>query len=169
VNVPSIRHDKTGSLVEGMLTNTRTKVGIETSNDVLAAKDIAQRDFLTLPSETSAIDAAKLMKSKGTQFVVVAARGSLEGIVTEWDFVSKIIAEGKKSDKVKLADIMSSPLVVVDANDGLDKVAQLMTRRKIRRVLVLRDRELYGVITSSIMMAHFKEYIDSIVFQSKKQ
>jgi signal-transduction protein with cAMP-binding, CBS, and nucleotidyltransferase domain len=119
----------------------------------LLAKDIVQKEFLTLPRDTSALDAARIMKSKGTQFVIVSTPGSLEGIVTEWDYISKIIAEGKNPSKVKLADIMSGNLITVDANDPIDKVAQLMTNRKIRRVLVLWETEIYGVITANNMLA----------------
>jgi signal-transduction protein with cAMP-binding, CBS, and nucleotidyltransferase domain len=119
----------------------------------LLAKDIVQKEFLTLPRDTSALDAARMMKSKGTQFVIVSTPGSLEGIVTEWDYISKIIAEGKNPSKVNLADIMSSNLITVDANDPVDKVAQLMTNRKIRRVLVLWETEVYGVITANNMLA----------------
>jgi signal-transduction protein with cAMP-binding, CBS, and nucleotidyltransferase domain len=119
----------------------------------LVAKDIAQKEFVTLPRDTTALQAARMMKSKGIQFVIISTPGSLEGIVTEWDYVSKIVAEGKNPSKVKLADIMSSNLITVDANDSLDKVAQLMTRQKIRRVLVLWETEVYGVITASNMLA----------------
>jgi signal-transduction protein with cAMP-binding, CBS, and nucleotidyltransferase domain len=119
----------------------------------LVAKDIAQKEFVTLPRDTTALDAARLMKSKGIQFVIISTPGSLEGIVTEWDYVSKIVAEGKNPSKIKLADIMSSNLITVDANDSLDKVAQLMTRQKIRRVLVLWETEVYGVITATNMLA----------------
>jgi signal-transduction protein with cAMP-binding, CBS, and nucleotidyltransferase domain len=119
----------------------------------LLAKDIVQKEFLTLPRDTSALDAARIMKSKGSQFVIVSTPGSLEGIVTEWDYISKLIAEGKNPAKAKLADIMSSNLITVDANDPIDKVAQLMTNRKIRRVLVLWETEVYGVITANNMLA----------------
>jgi signal-transduction protein with cAMP-binding, CBS, and nucleotidyltransferase domain len=119
----------------------------------LVAKDIAQKEFVTVPRDTTALQAARMMKSKGIQFVIISTPGSLEGIVTEWDYVSKIVAEGKNPSKVKLADIMSSNLITVDANDSLDKVAQLMTRQKIRRVLVLWETEVYGVITASNMLA----------------
>lgn len=128
----------------------------------LVAKDIAQKEFVTLPRDTTALDAARMMKSKGIQFVIVSTPGSLEGIVTEWDYVSKIVAEGKNPAKVKLADIMTGNLITVDGNDSLDKVAQLMTKRKIRRVLVLWETEVYGVITASNMLAAEKSGRSSV-------
>ena len=69
--------------------------------------------------------------------VVVTAEGKPEGIVTEWDYLSKLVAEVKDPAKVTLGDIMSSDLITVKASDGIDYVAKLMAEKGIRRVLVL--------------------------------
>src|SRR2546422_8901139 len=100
---------------------------------VLIAKDIVEKDFLSLSRNTSALEAARQMKAKGNGFVIIASGGSPEGIVTEWDFLAKIMAEGKDPAGVKLGDIMTSNLVSVDGNEGIDQVAQIMTQKGIRR------------------------------------
>jgi len=130
---------------------------------VLVAKDIVEKDFLSLPRDTTALNAARQMKEKRHGFAIVASpTGSPEGIVTEWDYLSKIVAEGKDSSHVKLGDIMTSELVSVDANVGLDQVAELMARKGIRRVLVLKDRKVIGVITAGSMLSRLKEYVDQV-------
>ncbi len=133
---------------------------------VLVAKDIVEKDFLSLQPDTSALEAARQMKAKRHGFAIIASHtGSPEGIVTEWDYLSKIIAEGRDPSRVKLAEIMTRDLVSVDANEGLDQVAQLMAQKGIRRVLVLKDHKVLGVITASIMLSRLKEYIDHISSQ----
>ncbi len=133
---------------------------------VLVAKDIVEKDFLSLQPDTSALEAAKQMKAKRHGFAIIASpAGNPEGIVTEWDYLSKVVAEGKDSSKMKLSDIMSGNLVTVDANEGLDQVAQLMAQKGIRRVLVLKDKRVLGVITASIMLARLKEYVDKVSSQ----
>ncbi len=133
---------------------------------VLVAKDIVEKDFLSLQPDTSALEAARQMKAKRHGFAIIASpTGSPEGIVTEWDYLSKIIAEGRDPSRVKLAEIMTRDLVSVDANEGLDQVAQLMAQKGIRRVLVLKDHKVLGVITASIMLSRLKEYIDHISSQ----
>jgi predicted transcriptional regulator len=57
---------------------------------------------------------------------------------------------------------MTSDLVSVDANVGLDQVAQLMAQKGIRRVLVMKDRRVIGVVTAAIMLARLKEYVDKV-------
>ncbi len=133
---------------------------------MLVAKDIVEKDFLLLPKDTSALDAARQMKAKSHGFVVIkSAGGSPEGIVTEWDYLSKIVAESRDPARVKLSEIMTGDLVSVDANEGLDQVAQIMTQKGIRRVLVMKGREILGVITAKTMLSRLKEYVDRISSQ----
>jgi len=130
---------------------------------VLVAKDVVEKEFLSLPRDTTALEAARQMKTKRHGFAIIASpTGNPEGIVTEWDYLSKIVAEGKDPSRVKLGDIMTSDLVSVDANVGLDQVAQLMTQKGIRRILVLKDQRVIGVVTAAIMLSRLKEYVDQI-------
>ena len=130
---------------------------------VLVAKDIVEKEFLSLSRETTAQEGARQMKAKRHGYAIIASStGSPEGIVTEWDYLSKIVAEGRDPSNVKLGDIMTSDLVSVDANVGLDQVAQLMTQKGIRRVLVLKDRKVIGVITAAVMLSRLKEYVDKV-------
>ena len=130
---------------------------------VLVAKDIVEKEFLSLSRETTALEGARQMKARRHGYAIIASStGSPEGIVTEWDYLSKIVAEGRDPLHVKLGDIMTSDLVSVDANVGLDQVAELMTHKGIRRVLVLKDRKVIGVITAAIMLSRLKEYVDKV-------
>lgn len=133
---------------------------------VLVAKDIVEKEFLSLSRDVSALDAAHKMKAQRHGFVIIeSAHGTPEGIVTEWDYLAKIVAESRDPAKVKLEEIMTSDLVSVDANDGLDQVAQIMTQKGIRRVLVMKDDDIIGVITAKTMLSRLKEYIDRVSSQ----
>ncbi len=133
---------------------------------VLVAKDIVEKEFLSLPAETSAIDAAHRMKETSHGFVIVASPGGdPEGIVTEWDYLAKIVADERNPRNVKLRDVMSIELVSVDANQGLDQVAQIMAQKGIRRVLVIKDHQVLGVITAKTMLSRLKEYVDKVSSQ----
>jgi len=118
---------------------------------VLVAKDIVEKDFLSLSRNTTALEAARQMKA--------------EGIVTEWDYLAKIVAEARDPAKVRLSEIMTGELVAVDANEGLDQVAQVMAQKGIRRVLVIKDHKVLGVITAKTMLSRLKEYVDRVSSQ----
>ena len=130
---------------------------------VLVAKDIVEKEFLSLSRDTTALEGTRQMKAKRHGYAIIASStGSPEGIVTEWDYLSKIVAEGRDPSLVRLGDIMTSDLVSVDANVGLDQVAELMAHKGIRRVLVLKDHKVIGVITAAIMLSRLKEYVDKV-------
>lgn len=129
---------------------------------VLFAKDVAETVFLSLPRETNALAAAKTMKEKHQGFVVVLNGLIPEGIVTEWDYLSKVLAEEKDPAQVTIADIMTAGLITVKGSDGLESVAKTMTERGVRRVLVLQDDKVLGVITSRTILARLEEYINRV-------
>lgn len=133
---------------------------------VFRAKDIVEKDFLSMPKDTTALEAAKAMKAKKHGFVIVVTpKGKPEGIVTEWDYLSKLVAEGKDPSKTNLAEIMSTNLVTVDSSEATEQISQMMTDRGIRRVLVTENGKTIGVITSKTILAILKEYVDKISTQ----
>src|SRR2546425_10003032 len=133
---------------------------------VLVAKDIVEKDFLSLSRSTSAFEAARQMKAKGHGFVIIASGGGApEGIVTEWDFLAKIMAEGIDSPGVMLGDIMTSNLVSVDGNEGIDQVAQIMTQKGIRRGLLFSHHKGLRGITANTMVLGVKGELDRVSSQ----
>src|SRR2546428_13786783 len=94
---------------------------------VLYARDIVEKDFISLSPETSALEAAKRMAREGHGFVIVAdPRGGAIGIVTEWDFIAKINSLARDAGMVHLQEIMRRGLVRFDAGAGFDVAAQVL-------------------------------------------
>ena len=132
---------------------------------VLYAKDIVEMDFLSLSADITVLEGAKAMKGSRHGFAVVGPPNRPEGIVTEWDVLAKVVAEGRDPTKVTLGDIMSRELVSVDADVGLSTVSQVMTEKGVRRLLVKEGGEVVGVITSKTMLARMNEYVDKVSSQ----
>ena len=132
---------------------------------VLYAKDIVEPDFISLAGETNALDAAKIMKDKRHGFAIIIADGKPTGIVTEWDYLSKVVASEKNTASVTIKEIMSENVVSVKASDGIDFVAKLMADRGIRRVLVVDKGKIIGVITAKTVLSRLEDYINSISSQ----
>jgi CBS domain-containing protein len=129
---------------------------------VLFAKDVAEPTFLSFSPETNALDTAKSMKEKRQGYVIVVSDGKPVGIVTEWDYLSKVVAEGRDPSKVTLRELMSEGLISVADSDGIESVARVMTERGVRRVLVLREGKVIGVVTSRTILARLEEYVDQV-------
>jgi len=133
---------------------------------VLYAKDIVEPAFLSMRPQTTLLEAAKVMADRHHGFVLVtSAEGRPIGIVTEWDILAKVVAEGRDPAQVRLEELMTRSLVYVEANEGIDRVAQIMADKGIRRVLVQKDGKVIGVIRAQTIARRMRDYLDSISAQ----
>src|SRR5712691_9042165 len=133
---------------------------------VLFAKDIVETEFLSMPPRSTILEAAKAMAARRMGFVIVCSPPDNPiGIVTEWDVLAKVVAESRDPSAVRLEDVMSRTLVSVGPNDGIDRVAQLMADDGTRRVLVVKDGKMLGVIRARTILSRMRDYIDSVSAQ----
>jgi CBS domain-containing protein len=112
-------------------------------------KDAMTQSVLMTTADKSIVDAAKLMKAEGRGSIVVVERNKPIGIVTERDFLKKVVAEGRSPKSVTVRDVMSSPLITVSPSTSLRDAGALMTSKKIRRLPVVQSNKLVGMITSA--------------------
>lgn len=123
-----------------------------------------ERLMTPLPLETAlpldnVIDLARHMKDKGVGSVVVTeyitdSAGNKTGttpvgIITERDIVRRVVAESKDPNSTNAYDIMSKPLISVGPEARVYDAALIMTKYSIRRLPIVRDKTLLGIITSS--------------------
>ena len=135
---------------------------------VLYARDIVESDFLAVSGGSSVLEGARAMKGSRHGFSVIGDQKRPEGIVTEWDILAKVVAEGRDPARVTMEEIMSKDLVTIEEGTPLSTVSQLMTERGVRRLLVQRGGEVIGVITSKTMLARMNEYVDKVSSQISK-
>ncbi len=132
---------------------------------VLYARDIVEKEFLTISGSSTVFEGAKAMKNSSHGFAVVGTAAQPQGIVTEWDILSKVVAEGWDPQKVTMAEVMTQELLSIDASAPLSSVAQLMTERGVRRLLVKYWNQVIGFITAKTMMARMNDYVDKVSTQ----
>ena len=132
---------------------------------VLYARDIVEKDFLSITADSTVLKGAELMKSSRHGFAVIGSPENPQGIVTEWDIVCKVVAEGKDPHSVTMGEIMSKELLSIEAGTGIAAVSQLMTERGVRRLLVKDGPKIIGFITGKTIMARMNEYVDKVSSQ----
>ena len=132
---------------------------------VLYARDIIEKDFLTLSSDSSILEGAKQMKKSRHGFAIIGTQASPQGIVTEWDIVSKVVAEGRDPAKVTMGEVMSGDLLSIEGNLGLSEVSQMMSERGVRRLLVREGGQVIGFITAKTMLSRMNDYVDKVSSQ----
>jgi CBS domain-containing protein len=113
-----------------------------------SVKEIMKKPVITVNSQQTVLDAAKLMKEKSLGCLVVMDGEKAIGITTERDFIRRVIAENLPYD-TKISEVMSMPLTVVDVDAPLRVAARIMLEHKIRRLPVEKDGKLVGIIVAS--------------------
>jgi len=94
-------------------------------------------------------EAAKIMSEKGIGSLIIMKDNKIVGIITERDIMKNI----SKLDK-KVYDIMSKEVITVSPNETLDEAADIMAEHKIKRLPVVEDDQLLGIITATDIIAN---------------
>ncbi|MCX6656685.1 MAG: CBS domain-containing protein [Candidatus Bathyarchaeota archaeon] len=126
-------------------------------------KDYMEKEFPTLEVEATAVAAAKILDKEKKGYIIVLDKGKPYGIVTEWDLVSKVLATEKDPKKLTLKEIASKPVVTIDPDEDLLKASELMQKKDIKRIPVVRSGVIYGVITSTNIAQKCGEYVNKSV------
>jgi CBS domain-containing protein len=113
-------------------------------SDILGDKS---RDVLTIESDASVYDAVTRMVERNVGSLLVTVNGRIEGIVTERDYLRRVTLEGRNDRETPVAEIMSSPMIVVTPETSVDECMSIMTDHRIRHVPVVDDGEIVAVVS----------------------
>jgi len=112
-------------------------------------RDIMQKNVITIENVKKAHDAAIILKEREISFLVVVKEGKPIGIVSERDIVRKIVADNNDAQTTQLEIIMSKNFKWVEPNASIESAVQKMLNNNIRRLVVLENENLAGVITQT--------------------
>ena len=115
------------------------------------ARDIMEKNVITIEQNRTSFDAASILKEKEISFLVITENEKPIGIVTERDIVKKIAAEDKIASKTPLKEIMSNKFRWITPDTLIEDAVQKMLNNNIRRLIVLENESLVGVITQTNM------------------
>jgi CBS domain-containing protein len=99
----------------------------------------------------------KMKENQVGSIVVVNEKNHPLGIITERDIVRKVIADGKDPKTTKVDDIKTTSLITIDPETNLYDAALIMTKYRIRRLPVVKDNTLYGIVTSDDLVRYLYE------------
>jgi len=112
-------------------------------------RDIMQKNVITIEYNKTALDSAIILKEKEISFLVIIKDGKPSGVVSERDIVKKIAAEDLTASSIPLEDIMSKKFRWVKPDTPIEFAVQKMLNNNIRRLIVLENENLAGVVTQT--------------------
>jgi CBS domain-containing protein len=111
-------------------------------------REIMSSHPVSLPGNASLVEAAKKMRDNDIgDVLIIEPDGRLLGIVTDRDIVVRGIANEREARSTTVSDVCSPDLVAVDADEDADRAVQMMRQRAIRRVPVMDDGQVVGVVS----------------------
>ncbi|SVA52732.1 uncharacterized protein METZ01_LOCUS105586 [marine metagenome] len=133
-------------------------------------RDIMEKNVITIDINETANNAANQMKENDISFLVIIENGKPVGVVSERDFVQKLCINNQNSSDVKISDIMSYKFRWVNPTTKIEDAIQKMLNNNIRRLLILDDEKLVGVITQTDLASYLREklMIDGTIKSIKK-
>ena len=120
-------------------------------------RDIMNKNIITIEKDRTMLQAAELMKENDISFLVIVENGDPVGVLTERDFVQKFCIENKKSDTIMVSEIMSYKFRWVEPTTEIEDAIQKMLNNNIRRLLVLDNKKLVGVITQTDLTSYLRD------------
>jgi signal-transduction protein with cAMP-binding, CBS, and nucleotidyltransferase domain len=141
---------------------------MSTAADLLAGKE---RRILSVDAEATVLEAAQMMIDANVGSLLVSVDGRIKGIVTERDYLRRVVLEGRDS-ATSVGEIMTSPLIVVSPDTSVEDCQSLITERRIRHLPVAEGGEVVGMISigdvvkwastqQSVQIQYLHEYINA--------
>lgn len=140
----------------------------------MKARDVMTRELISVTPDATVLQAARLMLQHHISGLpVVDASGKLVGVLSEGDFLrrretatqrrrsrwleflmgpGKIASEYTHSHGSKVAEVMTSDVRSVGEDTDLEQIVELMEKHRIKRVPVMRDGKVAGIVTRSNLL-----------------
>jgi CBS domain-containing protein len=108
---------------------------------------IMNSDAIILESDRFVAEAITLTKERNQRSVLASHKGEVVGLVSKTDILYKIIAEGRNPSKVRLREIMTSPVLAVDPHTTVREALSIMNKRNVRQLMVHAYSAVLGIVS----------------------
>ncbi len=126
-------------------------------------RHIMTKDIISVKHNSSIAEAASTLVKNDVGSVIVAKEGKPIGIITEVDILKRCCIGKACSIEQKAEEIMSAPLITIEADAAIGEAAKLMSDNKIRRLLVTEKGVIVGIITEKDVLRATLSYFENVL------
>ncbi len=131
----------------------------------ILVKDVMAKPVLKIDLNKSAKNAGEILRRTRTDSLIVTKNNKPIGIVTDTDLIKKVVAKNSVPAKIKVKNIMSQPLVTITKDNNILEATRKMKRSNIKRLAVMDNGKLVGIISLSDIARNSPEVIDLLEFK----
>ena len=114
-----------------------------------SVRDAMTDDPRSIGAAESVVEAARLMRDEHIGSLPVTEDKRLVGMITDRDITTRVVAEGAVSETMSVGDVYSRDLISVEPNNDLEEALQLMARHQVRRLPVVENGRLVGIVAQA--------------------
>jgi|SRR3989338_712734 len=133
----------------------------------ISVKDAICMNPISVGPETSIEDCAKLMIKESVGSLIIKENDIIKGILTEKDFLEKVIQKNIDTKKTAVRKIMTSNLVTIDPYKDIIEAIKTMIEHNVRRLPVIENGKLVGLLTIKDILRIEPQLFDLITEKSK--
>jgi len=122
---------------------------LERDEKIITVKDLMTQNIISVLPETSVVEATRIMSARDISSILIKTGDDYIGIFTDRDVMRKVVASGLDPNDTVVREIMSSPLITISEDAGIEEAAEKMRDRKIRRLVVINESAVVGIISES--------------------
>jgi len=115
----------------------------------LKVRDTMTGSPRSIDASASVVEAAQLMREGHIGSLPITADEQLVGMITDRDIAMRVVAEAADQTKTSVGDVSSRDLVTVEPDEDLDDALQLMARHQVRRLPVVENGRLVGIVAQA--------------------
>jgi len=115
----------------------------------LKVRDTMTGSPRSIDASTSVVEAAQLMREGHIGSLPITDDEQLVGMITDRDIAMRVVAEAADHTKTSVGDVSSRDLVTVEPDEDLDEALQLMARHQVRRLPVVENGRLVGIVAQA--------------------
>lgn len=116
---------------------------------MITVEEWMSKPVITVDPRMNIYDVVKLMNKKHIGSVVVSDDGiKAKGILTERDIMSKVIGQKLDPETTQADKIMTKKVMTVKLNTSLLEISKIMSKNELRRIVVVENNKMVGIVTS---------------------
>ncbi len=151
-----------GELV-GIVTETDIARAMESTGIWRKVEHVMTKEVVTVGGKDLVVDAARRMTAKNVGSVVVVDGDEVAGILTEKDVLNRVLVGGMDPEKTSVEEVMTSPVLTVDSEMSVYSTSKMMEDGGFRRLPVVEDGELAGIVTQTDLSKAMRSIILEVV------
>jgi len=114
-----------------------------------SVRDAMTKDPRWISASASVVDAARLMREEHIGSLPITENDLLVGMITDRDITTRVVAEAIDPKLTSVADVYTGDLISVQPDEDLEEALLLMARHQVRRLPVVADGKLVGIVAQA--------------------